>query len=163
MHFYKDAYHSRARVHQRRYRERNTDKIAAYERSYYEKNKDKLNAYQRIYHERNKDKIAIRARNYRSSHMAQARVRDQNRRARKRLGAGSASPDIISRLLCLQRGKCVCCRRKLAAGNHLDHVIPLALGGPHTDDNLQLLCPNCNRKKRAKDPIKFMQEIGYLL
>ena len=30
-----------------------------------------------------------------------------------------------------------------------DHVIPLALGGASTTDNLQLLCGQCNRQKSA--------------
>jgi hypothetical protein len=29
--------------------------------------------------------------------------------------------------------------------------------------NVQLLCPPCNLKKHAKDPIQFMQERGFLL
>ncbi len=28
-----------------------------------------------------------------------------------------------------------------------DHIIPLALGGANTADNLQILCTNCNREK----------------
>lgn len=32
----------------------------------------------------------------------------------------------------------------------IDHVIPLALGGPHTLDNLQVLCRSCNIDKGQK-------------
>jgi 5-methylcytosine-specific restriction endonuclease McrA len=32
----------------------------------------------------------------------------------------------------------------------LDHIIPLALGGPHTRTNLQCLCYKCNATKAAK-------------
>jgi hypothetical protein len=28
---------------------------------------------------------------------------------------------------------------------------------------LQILCPECNMKKAAKDPVEFMQSIGKLL
>lgn len=34
----------------------------------------------------------------------------------------------------------------------MDHIIPIALGGPEFDEaNLQFLCPECNKIKTAKD------------
>lgn len=30
---------------------------------------------------------------------------------------------------------------------HVDHIIPRALGGADVEENLQLLCPRCNRRK----------------
>ncbi|MGL5935922.1 MAG: HNH endonuclease, partial [Cetobacterium sp.] len=36
-------------------------------------------------------------------------------------------------------------------------------GGAHCDSNVQLLCPTCNLRKAAKDPVVFMQEMGRLL
>ena len=44
-------------------------------------------------------------------------------------------------------GRCVAC-----GGDELlqfDHVIPVALGGSSTPENLQLLCAPCNREKGA--------------
>ena len=35
---------------------------------------------------------------------------------------------------------------------HVDHIMPLARGGPNTLDNLQLLCARCNLAKGAKVP-----------
>jgi 5-methylcytosine-specific restriction endonuclease McrA len=61
-----------------------------------------------------------------------------------------------------QKGKCAVCRDTLAA-RHVDHIIPLARGGFHERSNLQLLCQPCNSRKSAKDPIRFMQERGFLL
>ena len=40
-------------------------------------------------------------------------------------------------------GQCAEC------GSHFDHVIPVALGGATTIENLQLLCGDCNREKGA--------------
>lgn len=33
---------------------------------------------------------------------------------------------------------------------HLDHVVPLALGGSHVFENLRPICPSCNSSKGAK-------------
>lgn len=91
------------------------------------------------------------------------RMYDQNRRARKVAGGGTISHDIVDKLMTLQQGKCPCCGKSLDAGFHVDHIMPLALGGSNTDDNIQLLTPACNREKNAKHPIDFMQSRGFLL
>ena len=87
----------------------------------------------------------------------------QNRRARKNLSNGKISAGMAQKLFKLQKGKCPCCKQELGDNFHLDHVIPLALGGSNTDDNMQLLRAKCNQQKHAKHPVDFMQERGYLL
>ena len=47
--------------------------------------------------------------------------------------------------------------------HHVDHIVPLAKGGQHVASNIQILCPTCNVRKSAKDPIDFMQSRGFLL
>jgi 5-methylcytosine-specific restriction endonuclease McrA len=63
----------------------------------------------------------------------------------------------------LQKWRCVTCRVSIRSNYHVDHITPIARGGTHTPDNIQLLCPGCNVRKSAKDPIEFMQERGFLL
>jgi len=70
---------------------------------------------------------------------------------------------LVNKLLLLQKGTCVCCGLDINSDYHMDHIIPLKLGGEHTDSNIQLLCPACNLTKGSKDPIKFMQSKGFLL
>lgn len=91
------------------------------------------------------------------------RVVSANRRARKLASQGIVSPGIVSKLFALQRGRCACCGEKLGAKYHLDHVMPLALGGAHDDSNLQLLRAVCNLRKGAKHPVEYMQQLGMLL
>ncbi len=86
-----------------------------------------------------------------------------NRRARKKGNGGVHTPMDIKFLFDTQKGKCVCCRKSIKNRYHIDHVIPIALGGGSEKENLQLLCQTCNTRKCAKHPIDFMQEQGYLL
>jgi len=63
----------------------------------------------------------------------------------------------------MQRWKCAVCAVGIKDNYHLDHITPLARGGKHEPRNLQLLCPTCNVRKSAKDPIAYMRELGRLL
>ena len=73
------------------------------------------------------------------------------------------SVGLSAKLFKLQKGKCPCCKQPLGDDYHLDHKMPLALGGTNTDENMQLLRSICNLQKHAKHPVDFMQERGYLL
>lgn len=92
------------------------------------------------------------------------RIIEQNRRASKLASGGKLSKGLAERLFKLQRGKCACgCKQPLGDRYHLDHIMPLVLGGSNTDDNIQLLRQLCNNQKYAKHPVDFMQQRGFLL
>lgn len=88
---------------------------------------------------------------------------EHKRRAIKANAPGSLSAGLRSKLYRLQRGRCACCGEPLGDKYHMDHIMPLALGGTNTDDNIQLLRQRCNNQKHAKHPIDFMQQRGFLL
>lgn len=111
-----------------------------------------------------RDKARVRQAKWRLVHPEDVCISSQNRRARKVEAGGQLSKDIAARLYKLQRGKCACgCKQPLGDNYHRDHIMPLALGGTNTDDNLQLLRAKCNLQKSAKHPIEFMQKRGFLL
>lgn len=91
------------------------------------------------------------------------RTHTQNRRARKIENGGVLSSGLPAKLFKLQKGKCPCCNLPLGDDYHMDHKMPLALGGPNVDDNMQLLRSTCNQQKSKKHPIDFMQSRGFLL
>lgn len=91
------------------------------------------------------------------------RRNEQNRRARKTQSGGTLSKGLSEKLFKLQKGKCPCCGLSLGDDYHLDHKMPLALGGTNTDDNIQLLRQHCNNKKGKKHPVEFMQSLGFLI
>lgn len=50
---------------------------------------------------------------------------------------------------------CAICGVCIAKKSHVDHIMPLALGGRHEPGNIQLLCPPCNLRKSNKHPDAF--------
>jgi len=164
------------------------EKTKAYQAKYYLKNRDAIRASsadyklknplsQLEYRKRNKAKLKENLAKWRFKNpeaMAKSaaawakanpearRINEQNRRAKCK-SSGVLSRGLTGKLLALQKGRCACCGLLLGKNFHLDHIMPLALGGTNTDDNIQLLRQRCNNKKYAKHPIDFMQEKGFLL
>jgi 5-methylcytosine-specific restriction endonuclease McrA len=97
------------------------------------------------------------------NHPDARRIYNHNRRAKEKENGGKLSRGLAEKLFKLQRGKCPCCKLPLGEDCHLDHKMPVALGGANEDSNMQLLRAECNFKKNAKDPIKYMQSKGFLL
>lgn len=56
---------------------------------------------------------------------------------------------IRKRLAQQQNGKCVICGQPITHKSDLDHIIPWIYVGDTMADNLQILCRECNSKKRA--------------
>ncbi len=50
----------------------------------------------------------------------------------------------------LKRDGYKCCRCPNTENLEIDHIIPLSKGGRHDEDNFQVLCRRCNRKKSNK-------------
>jgi len=80
--------------------------------------------------------------------------------AKRRAGNnnGHFATQDIAELMTAQHGKCAYfayCRASLAAGFHIDHVMPLHLGGANDRTNLQLTCQSCNMRKGRRHPAEF--------
>lgn len=129
----------------------NKESLKAARQRYYAKNKSKMLQKSKDWDQKNPDKYKERMR------------RGASARKARLIGVGGIlSKGITSKLLKLQNGKCAYCRMILVE-HHLDHIMPIALGGQNVDSNIQLLCPPCNRSKGAKHPIDYMQSKGFLL
>lgn len=166
---------------QKEYREANRDKINAGIKDWVRRNPERSAAKIKAWAQRNRDKRAESTRRYRlknpvdpakarECHAAwraanpdKARALSQKRRARKRGAVGTYNHGDIKAIYAAQKGKCAYCRKSLKSGYHVDHIVPLCLGGTNWPSNLQLTCQTCNLKKHAKDSIVFAQGLGLLL
>ena len=137
------------------------DKAKACSEAWRAKNPEKVKADCAAWSAENKDRVASIGAAWKSANPDKVRIYHQNRRARS--SGGKLSQGLAEQLYKLQRGKCPCCGLPLGDKYHMDHIVPLALGGSNTDDNIQLLKSKCNLNKSAKHPIDFMQSKGFLL
>lgn len=158
----------------KRYREANAEKVKAYSAKKYAKNPAKARLYKSIwklahpgyqaeYRLKNKERRRIAAKLWSENNPGVVKIAAQNRRARLLNCGGVLSRNLRVKLFKLQKGKCPCCRKPLGPDCHLDHIVPLFLGGSNTDDNIQLLRASCNFQKNKRHPVEFMQSRGFLL
>lgn len=127
-------------------------------------NKDKVREIFRHWYARDPSKKLAVNKKWRDTHPEQRRVSDRNKKARRRAAPGSHTAQDVAAIRVKQKGRCANCTVDLLkSGEHVDHVKPLALGGENGAKNLQLLCPTCNMRKGAMDPIAFAARMGRLL
>jgi 5-methylcytosine-specific restriction endonuclease McrA len=128
-------------------------------------------AYQRAYRrapdrvdrERARHRAATMTTIQRQRRSERIKRNNQYRRALKLGSGGRLSPNIKQTLFKKQCGQCVYCRMDLTTVTpHLDHRMPLVLGGGNTDDNVQLLCPTCNTSKCDTHPDEYEARIGFV-
>ena len=101
-----------------------------------------------------------RLKKYRAEHPEKVREFRHRRNGKK---LGRLPPGTVKSIGTRQKWRCAVCRCSIKFKFHVDHITPIAKGGEHAPLNIQLLCPTCNMRKSAKDPIAFMQSKGFLL
>lgn len=173
----------KARAHATKYRTMNPEKRKAGNAAWRAANRDKKRVDAAAWYAANADQVKERSFVWAAAHpekkkasyikwyaanpeisRQQGRIHAHNRRARERENGGKLSVGLTEKLHKLQRGKCACgCKQPLGDSYHLDHRIPVALGGANEDWNMQLLRVKCNLQKHAKHPVDFMQQRGFLI
>lgn len=143
----------------------NRDKRRESERRYIQANLEKIRARKRAWNQANRLKTRQYGRDTYERNPTPAKANSRNRRARLRLADGCHSVADIAWLLRIQKKQCAhsWCKRSLKKGFHVDHVIPLSLGGSNDRFNIQLLCAPCNLSKNAMHPFDFARKHGNLL
>lgn len=155
---YYEAHANEAREYSRQYYKTNKDKIGERIRRYYEANADEMRERSCRWNAANPEKVREKERRYRASNPDVRRAGNRNRHARKLAIGGTHNAADIEAIRIAQGNRCYLCGKTLKK-YHVDHFIPLALGGTNDSGNLRLACPKCNLSKSAKHPF----ELGRLL
>jgi len=116
-----------------------------YDKEYYQKNKAKRAAYYQAWKKANPTKPTENVRKWRKANPVERRLQSQARRAKTK-GVVVIKEDICN----WESRICGVCELYIEDNYHIDHITPLAKGGPHETSNLQLTHPVCNMSKGAR-------------
>ena len=130
-------------------------------------NPERVEAAYKKWRDANPEKISAIGKAYRAANPEKMAAKYRRRRASKVNAEGFHTAQDVRLIFCRQRGMCANCNKKLFKSGekkfHVDHINPLAKGGSDWPSNLQCLCPSCNLRKSAKDPLDWAKENGKLL
>ncbi len=141
------------RCYNRRWREANRDRVRECHRQWYEANRDRARENGRRWQGANPGKACEKSRRWREANPGKVREKDHRRRARKK----GATIGPVDEAAIHERDKvCIYCGSDQDLT--IDHLIPLARGGPHCQDNLAVACRRCNSSKGTKTYEEFTIE-----
>jgi 5-methylcytosine-specific restriction endonuclease McrA len=129
------------------------------DKDYYQKEKETIKQRVRDWHDANINYVSEYKKEY---YKKNPEVR-ANGKAKRRASIGNdrLPYGTVPTLLKSQQGLCACCGQPLVK-YHIDHIMPLALGGKNVVENVQLLLPRCNQTKSAKHPDVWKAEKGLI-
>lgn len=112
------------------------------------------------YYQKNRLDILQKAKDWQKNNPEKCRLRNRHRRAKRLSAEGTHTQAEVELIFQEQGGKCSGCSQPLDDTKHLDHFVPLDLGGSNSQENLQWLCQFCNNSKSAKEPSLWLYTIG---
>lgn len=157
----------------REYKEKNKEYIKQQKKDYRRRNKEAIKKYEKEYREKNKEIIRIRQKEWRSNNCEYFKIHnEENKDRKKKLNKiwKKENKDKVNHYTNLRRArkkkltpkdadleliakyykKCKEISIKTNIEYNVDHIIPLAKGGLHHQDNLQIIPAEINQKKSDK-------------
>ena len=125
-----------------------------YDKAYRVENRERNNLNKRIWRSLNPEANSAQ----RKRDLPAQRRSDAKRRMAVMNSHGKAAKADILAIKEIQGGRCAYCGSQESL--HVDHKVPLSIGGHHVEANLQWLCGRCNVRKGAKTDTEYRKENG---
>lgn len=144
------------RARRRAYYAEHRDEAIRRARNWYEANRARAVASAARWQAKHPQQRREYGRRYRQRHASACASHARNRRSRLRGAEGRHTANDVRAQYKRQKGRCYWCGDSVArSGYHVDHVVPLSLGGSNGPENIVIACPPCNLSKHAKHPMEF--------
>ena len=140
---YREENPEKVKEQKRKERENNLDRYQEYLRQYYQENQETIKERSRKHYEENTERHQECARQWRKENIGKKRSYEAKRRALEK-STSTTDPWELQQIALFYKD----CPK----GRHVDHILPLALGGCHELSNLQHLKNRLNESKGAKHP-----------
>lgn len=127
----------------------NREKIKMWHKEWYENNRDAILATQREKAWYKTEKGKETTKKWREQNKERIMVSNRNRKSALKNASGKVTVLEWEEIKDKYGNKCLRCGRSEVKLT-MDHVIPIAVGGSNTADNIQPLCGSCNSKKNTK-------------
>lgn len=143
---------------QQRYRARHPDRCRASRRASYAKNPNVELTSSKIWKQNNLARTNKNRRVAYAKNIHTERAFAKAKQAARRAGDGNVFTDDDVHLIWeLQEGLCFYCNGETNSRvEHVDHFVPLVLGGSNARFNIVVACQACNCRKGGKPPLEFM-------
>lgn len=135
----------------RQWNRSNQEWVRKWRKEYYQKRRDFAIQYSTKWVKEHPDKYKEYSKTYRNKSHAKIKRAENEQRRRARKKKSYIEP--VDREAIIRRDGHICqiCGRGPLGGDLvIDHIIPLARGGPHITSNLQVACRQCNAHKGSK-------------
>jgi 5-methylcytosine-specific restriction endonuclease McrA len=154
---YRKDYHARWRSVSKgvldAYRDANRDRIRAHGREFYRQNTESRKEHRRRCYRQNREQALESARKYAEANKDLIRVIGRRSAATRRARIFGAFVEVVDPVVVFARDGGICGICGVSVGQdswEVDHRIPLARGGLHSYDNVQVSHARCNRSKGAR-------------
>lgn len=144
------------------YKKTDKNEVLRKNRLWIKENRDQARQTKRAYFESHREQNTESRRKWKRNNPQQIKADNAARNNRIRKVGGKIATTEVLALYESQGGRCAACNKNLKMKYHLDHIMPIALGGKHEIGNAQILCPPCNLSKRALHPDLWAKRIGKL-
>lgn len=142
------------------YYKSNECRIKSRNSKWLEENGDKKKAIDKEYRVSNKVKVKTAKDKWQRENPDKRAATDRNRRSRLASAQGTHTADDVRYIMWAQSFMCYYCGIPIRDSYHVDHIMPIALGGGNGPDNLQCLCPTCNLRKGALHPDTWVERVA---